>query len=117
MQRWVILLILTGCLPACAQRWIKVPGPDFTVYTNAGDSRGRDVVVRLEQMRKIFPVLVPRPRWTTTAPLTVIAFREHRELMSVAPVYQGKPIDVAALYLKGEDRNFIVLDANAENEW
>lgn len=117
MRRWVLGLVFMLALPAFAQRWIKVPAPDFTIYTNAGDSRGRDVAVRLEQMRKIFPVLVPRPRWVTTAPLTVVAFRDHKDLLSVAPLYEGKPIDVGALYLKGEDRNYIVLDVNADNDW
>jgi tetratricopeptide (TPR) repeat protein len=104
-------------LPASAQRWIKVPAPDFTIYTNAGDSRGRDVAVRLEQMRKIFPVLVPRPRWTVTAPLMVVAFRDHKDLLGVAPTYEGRPVDVGALFLRGGDRNFIVLDVNADNDW
>jgi tetratricopeptide (TPR) repeat protein len=117
MRQWLLVLVLFLSLPVFAERWLKVPGPDFTVYTNAGDSRGRDVVARLEQVRKIFPVLLPRSRWTVTAPLTVVAFKEHKDLLAVAPLYEGKPIDVGALYLKGDDRNFIVLDVNSDSEW
>jgi len=117
MRRLSLGLVIVLCVPAFAQRWIKVPAPDFTVYSNAGDSRGRDVAVRLEQMRKIIPVLIPRSRWVTTAPLIVVAFRDHKELLSVAPLYEGKPVDVGALFLKGEDRSYIVLDVNADNDW
>lgn len=117
MRRWAISFLVLLSLPAFGQRWIKVPGPDFTVFTNAGDNRGREVVVRLEQMRKIIPVLVPRSRWTVTAPLMVVAFRDHKDLLNLAPRYEGKPVDVGALFLKGDDRNFIVLDVNADSEW
>ena len=117
MRRWSLLLLILLAIPACAQRWIKVPAPDFTIYTNAGDNRGREVAVRLEQVRKIVPVLLPRARWTTVAPLTVIAFRDHKDLLAFAPSHEGKPVDVGGLYLKGEDRNFIVLDVNEDSAW
>ena len=117
MRRWSLLLLALLTLPASAQRWIKVPAPDFTIYTNAGDNRGREVAVRLEQVRKIVPVLLPRAKWTTVAPLTVIAFRDHKDLLAFAPSHEGKPVDVGGLYLKGEDRNFIVLDVNEDSAW
>src|SRR3569832_448222 len=117
MRRWCLLGLIFFAIPACAQRWIKVPAPDFTIYTNAGDNRGREVAVRLEQVRKIVPVLLPRAKWTTVAPRTVIAFRVHNDLLAVAPVHEVKPVDVGGLYLKGEDRNFIVLDVNEDSAW
>lgn len=117
MRRWCLLLLVLLAIPASAQRWIKVPAPDFTIYTNAGDNRGREVAARLEQVRKIFPVLLPRARWTTVAPLTVIAFRDPKDLLAFSPIHGGKPVNVGGLYLKGEDRNFILLDVNEDSAW
>src|SRR3569832_2414781 len=108
MRRWCLLGLIFFAIPACAQRWIKVPAPDFTIYTNAGDNRGREVAVRLEQVRKIFPVLLPRARWTTVAPLTFIAFRDHKDLLANTPKHKGKPNDNNKHKHKNKKRNFIV---------
>lgn len=116
MRRLAFFFLACLCGSAEAQRWIQVPGPNFTVYTNAGDNRGREIVQRFEQMRRIFPELIPRERVNNDA-LVVVAFKDHRDLLGVAPLYQGRPVDVGGLYLKGEDRNFIVLDAGADQSW
>jgi Flp pilus assembly protein TadD len=112
----LLVLILLLAQFASAQKWIKVRSPNFEVRTDAGDRRGREVAMRFEQMRKVFQVLLPRPM-KPTQPLIVVAFRDQNGLMPVASQWKGKPIEVGGLFFKGEDRNYIALNASAENRW
>lgn len=113
-----ILLILLISLPAwSADNWVLIKSPNFTVRTDAGEKRGREIALRFEQMRKIFETLIARGKLKTNAPLDVIAFRNAKELRAVSPLWKGKPVELAGFYQKGGDRNFIALDSSAENAW
>lgn len=113
MQRFVLFLLLLISSHVWAQRWVRVPGPDFTVYTNAGDNRGRDIVLKLEQMRHVFPLLLPRDKMAAAPPLVVVFFKDHRDFENVVPLFDKKPTDVGALFLKGDERSYMVLDAGS----
>src|SRR6266436_1157043 len=96
------------------QNWVEVRSPHFTVATDAGERRGREVALRFEQMRSVFGSLILRERMNTTAPLAIIAFKDRKELEQVAPLWNGKPIEIAGVYFKGEDKHFIALDLSSE---
>ena len=114
MRLLVVILFLAHY--AAAQKWVAVRSPNFEVRTDAGDKRGRELASRFEQMRKLFQVLLPRPM-KPGQPLTIVAFRDQNGLMQVAPRWKGRAVDVGGLFLKGEDRNYIALNALAENAW
>ncbi|MEO6119185.1 MAG: tetratricopeptide repeat protein [Terriglobales bacterium] len=95
-------------------KWREIKSPNFTVYTNDSDKRGREVALRFEQMRKVFGTLILRDKVNINVPLVIIAFKDNRGLKSVAPLFKGKPIDLAGLYLSGEDKHFIALDLSSE---
>jgi Flp pilus assembly protein TadD len=116
MRRFALFLVLLISSHLWAQRWVRVPGPNFTVYTNAGDNRGREVALRLEQMRRVFPLLIPRDKMAAAAPLVVVAFKDHRDLENVAPLFDKKPVNVGAVFLKGDDKSYIALDVGS-SDW
>ena len=35
-------------------QWVEIRSPNFSVITDAGDKRGRDVALHFEQMRSVF---------------------------------------------------------------
>ena len=35
-------------------RWLRLKTPNFELYTDAGESRGREVDLKLEQFRNVF---------------------------------------------------------------
>ncbi len=106
------------------QPWVEVSSPHFTVVTDAGEKRGREVVTRFEQMRTAFGVIFKKVN-VNAAPLEIVAFRNSKGLRNVAPLYEGKPISLSGLFLGGgrsqknnaEDRQFIALDLSAEDNW
>jgi tetratricopeptide (TPR) repeat protein len=102
---------------AADAQWVEVRSPNFSVITDAGDKRGRDVALHFEQMRSVFGTLMTRAKVNLPVPLQIVAFRNSKELSQVAPIFNGKPIEVAGLFEGGNDRSFIILDMSAEDPW
>ena len=117
----ILLPALLFCSPlhlfADQPGWVQVHSAHFTVATDAGEDRGRQVAVRFEQMRDVFGTLLQRARINTSAPLEIVAFRNTREFRNFAPLWHGKPVELAGLFQMGEDRSFILLDLSAPDPY
>ncbi len=115
----VLTVILSGIpeLLAGEPQWIEVRSPNFSVVTDAGEKRGREVAMRFEQMRAVFGSLMTKAKVNLPVPLQIVAFRNSREMRQVAPLFNGKPTEVAGLFQEGTDRTFIMLDMSVENPW
>ena len=98
-------------------QWVEVRSPNFSVITDAGERRGRDVALHFEQMRGVFGALMTKANVNLSVPLQIVAYRSTKEMRQVAPVFNGKPTEVAGLFQGGEDRSFIMLDMSVENPW
>jgi tetratricopeptide (TPR) repeat protein len=108
-----------SALPAHAgpEQWVEIRSPNFSVVTDAGEKRGREVALHFEQMRAVFGALMTRANVNIPVPLQIVAFHNTKELRDFAPLWKGKPTQVAGLFQGGEDRSFIMLDMSAENPW
>jgi hypothetical protein len=121
---WVRVL-LAGCaiffsLAAPASEpspWLEIRSTHFTVITDAGDKKGKEVALRFEQMRAVFAVLLMKDRLNEPVPLTILAFKNDKDYYQTAPLRQGQPIDTPGFFLPGEDQNFIVLNLLEEESW
>ncbi len=130
-----VRVLLAGCvlLLSLASRaaepspWLEIHSTHFTVVTDAGDRKGKEVAVRFEQMRAVFAVLLMKERLHEPLPLTIIAFKNDKDYYQTAPLRHGQPtngqaidsqpIDVPGFFLPGEDQNFIVLNLAEEESW
>ncbi|MGA8344014.1 MAG: hypothetical protein WB781_18930 [Candidatus Sulfotelmatobacter sp.] len=121
-----IPLFLTVCtlflcsIPTLAAEpnpWLEIHSIHFTVITDAGDKKGREVALRFEQMRAVFATLLGKERLNQSVPLTILAFNNDKSYYQVAPLRQGQPIDVPGFFLPGEDQDFIVLNLSGEESW
>jgi Tfp pilus assembly protein PilF len=102
---------------ASEPQWVEVRSPNFSVVTDAGEKRGREVAMRFEQMRGVFGSLIAKANVNLAIPLQIVAFRNTKELRQVAPLFNGKPTQLAGLFQGGSDRSFIMLDMSVENPW
>src|SRR5579863_9478916 len=115
--------ILVGILfctssPATEQSpWLEIRSTHFTVITDAGEKKGREVALRFEQMRSVFAFLLMKERLNEPLPLTILAFKNDKLYYQTAPLHQGQPISVPGFFLHGEDRNYIVLNLFEEESW
>ena len=99
------------------QHWVEIRSPNFSVIADAGEKRGRDVALHFEQMRSVFGTLMTKANVNLSVPLQIVAFRNSKEMRQMAPLFNGKPTEMAGLFQGGEDRSFIMLDMSVENPW
>jgi tetratricopeptide (TPR) repeat protein len=127
IRRAFLLVTVLACSIAAHadQQWVEVDSSHFSVATDGGEKRARDVAQRFEQMRMAFGVIFKKVS-VNTAPLQIIAFRNGKELRQFAPLYGGKPIEVAGFFLgnagrggpgSNEERQYIALDLSQEDSW
>ena len=91
MRRHLVGLVvpLAACLLSAAPafageaQWVEVKSPHFSVVTDGGEKRGRDVAIRLEQMRAVFGTLFSQTNVNLPVPLQIVAFPQHQ---GVTPV-------------------------------
>ncbi len=111
------LLFSLRLFAADEPKWIEIHTAHFSVITDAGEKRGREVTLRLEQMRSVAGRLLLRTRLTMPVPLTVIALKNDKEYAEIAPLVKGQPTSSPAFLLNGDDRAWIVLNLFADEPW
>ncbi len=125
MKRWfgvgtvVVSLLIAGCPSRLTfakdePKWIEVHTTHFSVLTDAGEKRGREVALRMEQMRTIFGELLLKKKLTMPVPITVIALKSDKQYGLVAPAKQSM---AAGFYVPGTDRVYIVLNLFEADPW
>jgi Flp pilus assembly protein TadD len=121
----LVSILVCGIAARADQQWVEVDSSHFFVATDGGEKRAREVAQRFEQMRTAFGVLFKKLS-VNTAPLQIIAFRNGKEMRQFAPLYGGKPIEVAGFFLgnggrggpgANEERQYIALDLSQEDSW
>jgi tetratricopeptide (TPR) repeat protein len=103
--------------PAAEPPWLEIHSAHFTVITDAGEKKGREVALRFEQMRSVFATLLGKDRLNQSLPLTILAFKNDKSYYQVAPLHDGQPISVPGFFLPGEDQDFIVLNLFEDESW
>jgi tetratricopeptide (TPR) repeat protein len=113
-------LLILNIVPlafASDAQWVEVRSPHFNVVTDAGEKRGRETALKFEQMRAVFGALLTKAKVNLPVPLQIVAFRNTKEFRQFAPLWQGKPTQLAGLFQAGPDRSFILLDMSVEDPW
>ena len=103
-------------------RWLEIHSVHFTVITDGGEKKGREVALRFEQMRAVFANLLSKDRLNQSVPLTILAFSDDKAYYQAAPLGHDasgntQPIDVPGFFLAGDDQDFIVLNLSESESW
>jgi tetratricopeptide (TPR) repeat protein len=123
MARLAIAILLTVAalvVPTSAlakkdePKWIEVHSTHFSVITDGGEKRGREVAARLEQMRAVFGHLILKDKLQMSVPITVIALKSDKQYGLVAPTKQNMAY---GFYVPGPDRIYIVLNLFQPDPW
>lgn len=114
----LLIVLLSSIFSAAAEPpWLEVHSTHFTVITDAGEKKGREVALRFEQMRAVFALLLTKERLNQSVPLTILAFKNDKSYYQLAPLHQGQPTTSPGFFLPGEDQNFIVLNLFEPEPW
>jgi len=105
-----VLAFLLSLSPSTlvAQEYVEVKAPDFTVVTDAGEAKGREIAEHFEQVRAAFGIFFNKQPMTVPLPLTFVAFKDSRDLQQFTPKIADK---AQALWpgtvRNGEDQNLV----------
>jgi hypothetical protein len=114
----LVLLLLTFPIFAAEQSpWLEIHSAHFTVITDAGDKKGKEVALRFEQVRSVFASLLLKDRLSQPLPLTIVALKNDKNFYQMAPLQNGQPITVPGFFVPGEDQDFIVLNLFEDESW
>lgn len=112
-------LLLAQAMPTSAgeKPWLRVTSPNFVVYTDASEKRGRAIAERLESFRAMLVSLFPKAVAAGQPErLTIVAFRDGGAFKPYKPLYNGKPANVAGVFFQGGfGRNMVALDASSRD--
>ena len=109
------LLLLAAPLRA-EERWSEVRTPHFQLAGNAGAGDIKRIAQRLEKFRSVVGHLFPTQPLDGAAPTTVLVLKNADALKPFFPIYEGKPTPIGGIFVEGQDRNYMALDAQARDE-
>jgi tetratricopeptide (TPR) repeat protein len=95
-------------------KWINIHSAHFSVITDGGEKRGREVALRMEQMRAVFGQLLMKDKLRMSVPVTVIALKSDKQYGQVAPT---KLSMAQGFFVPGPDRIYIVLNLFEVEPW
>lgn len=112
------LLIAAFCSrPALASdepKWVQVHSTHFSVITDAGEKKGREIALRMEQMRAVFGQVLLKDKLKMPLPITVVALKSDKQYGMIVP---GKQSMAGGFYVPGPDRVYIVLNLFEADPW
>lgn len=89
--------------------WIRVQSKNFTLVGNASERDIRNVAARLEQFREVISRLLPKARFSSAKPMTVVVFKSDSSYKPYKTLYNGKPANIAGYFQPGADVDYITL--------
>jgi tetratricopeptide (TPR) repeat protein len=107
-----LVVLFTIPQPSTAQTrdtWRSVRTNNLFVIGNADPEKLRQVAVWLEFFHSAFGRLVSRNVLDSSAPTTVVVFRDDASFIPFKPLYQGRPANLAGFFQPGDDVNYIAM--------
>lgn len=95
-------------VPLEQRPWFETRTARFNIYSCGSGREVYKLAGRLEQFCKAYSQLAGT-RAVDSPPIVVMAFPDYESMQPFLPLYQGKPMNVAAFFQHGEDENLIVL--------
>lgn len=114
------LIAATVCRPAAAatDQWLEIRSAHFTVLTDSNEKQGRHIAGQFERMRWVFQTMFPKANVDPAEPIVVVAAKNEKTFDTMEPAaYLAKgQIKLGGLYVHTQDKNYILLQLDAELE-
>ena len=111
--------VLVGAATAAGAQgtWIEVSSPHFTVVSNAGDGRSREIAWQFEQVRAAILAGWPWARVTLDRPVLVVAAKDESTMKSLMPQLRFEPgTTTTGVGERGTDRHYIVVRSDVRTD-
>src|SRR5262249_29330758 len=98
-------------------QWFEIKSPNFSVVTDTGEKRGREIALHLEKMRTVFVTLLNETHLKLPPSPRVVALRTPEEMKQFAPLWNGRPTQVNGFFEESGNRSYVVVDMSAQEPW
>jgi Tfp pilus assembly protein PilF len=100
------------------ENWLEIRSPHFTVISNGSEKQARHVADQLERMRAVFHMVFPHQEVDPSSPIIVLAIKDERDFRALEPAaYLARgQLNLAGLFLRAPDKNYILLRLDAQGE-
>ena len=98
----------------CAERWLRLDSPAFTVVGAVDEGTLGDVATRLEQFRAVFIRLFPSTPRVPPVPTVVVVYPNERAYRPFYPLNKGKVVPVGGMFIPGPDVDYITLNVEQQ---
>jgi TonB family protein len=121
-KRIFLLLTVFAALIASArdktENWLEVRSPHFLVLSDSSEKQARHVADQFERMRFVFHTVFPHAHVDPGTPIVVLAVKDKKDFQALEPeAYLAKgQIELAGLFLRAPDKNYILLRLDAQGE-
>ena len=106
---------------ASGEQWLQASSSHFTVITNSSEKDARHLVDQFERMRWTFQKLFPKMNVDPDEPIIILAAKNEKSFEALLPADRlGKgQLKLAGFFLRGMDKNYVLLrlDANQEHPY
>lgn len=106
---FLALILFPGLLAAQeTERWFEVRSPNFTVVSNAGETRARHVLGDFERFRSVIRAALPQWRFDANRPVIIIGVKEAAALAQLLPGFRGGPERVrpGGVFVPGDEKYY-----------
>jgi predicted Zn-dependent protease len=100
------------------ENWLEVRSQHFIVLTDSSEKQARHVAEQFERMRLVFHAELPQSHLDPGTPIIVLAVKDKKDFEALEPqAYLAKgQIELAGLFLRAPDKNYILLRLDAQGE-
>jgi hypothetical protein len=104
-----IFVLGVGAAPPAAAERLWIDSPNFVVIGDVSARTLRSVAIEFEGFRETLTRVMTERATSTPVPTIVIVFPSDRAFTPFKPLYQGKPVPSAGLFVGRQDANYIAV--------
>jgi tetratricopeptide (TPR) repeat protein len=114
--KFLILAILLAPRIFARDVWIEADSEHFTLFTDAGKGRARDVLYDLEQLRRVITESLPSQPVESHVPTAIYLFRSEKSFRDFQPMHEGQAENWTSVFRPMGFKNFIAMTAMDSKE-
>ena len=107
------LLSLAPCEASAG--WTQLRSRNFLFIGDASERTIRATAQKVEQFREVMLRAIPGAPATSPVPTVVVVFGNDAAFSPYKPRFEGRPVDVAGLFVQNDDINYILVNAAASD--
>jgi tetratricopeptide (TPR) repeat protein len=103
-------------LPSPKEPWSELRTADFTIYSNAGERKAREIGEDLERLHDALAQLSPGLVLSSPVPTSIFVFKDAFSFQPYARSYNSKVVDKGGYFLGRQLGNYVAINADQHGQ-